>query len=685
MKASQRHNRFVIHNGHLLLAGVAFVLSSFIAGTLDAQDEEFEPIDSTACADCHEASSQGSVFAEDISHSAHDGLDCLDCHLDRGTVPHQELDEPFFVGCQACRNCHDQAAEDYQAHGRSRLGSCEDMPHCYDCHGDHDILPPTAKRSMVHPVNLPQTCGKCHENLDITTKYDILIDHPIQIYARSVHGQATRGGVYVAASCDDCHSSGGTAHKILSPGAPDSSINHFNIPTTCGQCHRAIESDYREGIHGQLVVRGETDAPVCTDCHGEHGILSPDDPLSPVSRSKVAEMTCSPCHESAVLNEKYGIKTERLTTFIDSYHGLKSKAGDTHVANCASCHGVHRILPASDPTSTVNPANLKTTCGECHPSISEAMAATPIHGIGGQGLRTRAAEIVEDIYIVAIVVIIGLMVLHWLIDLQRHLRDVLAKRPQVQRMRADEVVQHALLALSFVSLVISGFALRYDQGFVSRFFFGWEGGFEVRGTLHRIWAVVFMITVVWHAIFLTTARGRKFLHDMMPIRRDFQFFVRRMLHNLGLGRKMESIQRFTYVEKAEYWALMWGTAVMVATGLMLWFDNWFINFLPKGVLDVALVIHFWEAWLASLAILVWHLYSVIFHPHVYPMNPSWITGNMPDDMYELEHPGHLEEAKRQTEEALKRQLERVRRRKANDSDEMENPKTESSDDRKVEP
>ncbi len=97
---------------------------------------------------------------------------------------------------------------------------------------------------------------------------------------------------------------------------------------------------------------------------------------------------------------------------------------------------------------------------------------------------------------------------------------------------------------------------------------------------------------------------------------------------------MECVQRFNYVEKAEYWALVWGTAVMIVTGIMLWFDNWFIQFLPKGVLDVALVIHFWEAWLASLAILVWHLYSVIFHPHVYPMNPSWITGNMPDEMYE---------------------------------------------------
>ena len=234
-------------------------------------------------------------------------------------------------------------------------------------------------------------------------------------------------------------------------------------------------------------------------------------------------------------------------------------------------------------------------------------------------------------------------------------------------------LQHAVLAISFISLVISGFALRYDEGFVAKFFFGWEGGFEVRGTIHRIWAVVFILTILWHAFFLTTTRGRKYVRDMMPIKRDFTFFVRRMLHNLGLCRRMECVQRFNYVEKAEYWALVWGTVVMVVTGLMLWFDNWFIQFLPKGVLDVALVIHFWEAWLASLAILVWHLYSVIFHQHVYPMNPSWITGNMPGDMYEHEHPGHLDEARRDTEEAIRRHLERLQRRDAEEPEDTESP------------
>jgi cytochrome b subunit of formate dehydrogenase len=655
------------------LALAALVLGTVAAG---AQEEgEYETIDSSACIDCHDQSEDGHVYAETLSHSVHEGFACLDCHFDKDTIPHRPSEDVVEVGSESCRMCHEEAAEQYQAHGRSNREADSDVPLCSDCHGGHDILPSSAKHSSTHPLNLPRTCGTCHENLDITTKHEILIDKPIEIYESSVHGQATQGGVYVAATCNDCHSADGTAHRILSPGFPDSSINHFNIPETCGTCHRAIASDFWEGIHGKLVARGETDAPVCTNCHGEHGILSPDDPRSPVSRSKVAESTCSPCHESAVLNEKYGLSSGRLTSFIDSYHGLKSKAGDTHVANCASCHGAHRILPSSDPGSTVNPANVQETCGHCHPGISEKMAAMPIHGVGGEGLMTPAADIVEDIYIVAIVVIIGLMILHWLIDLSRQIRTVLRSRPQVVRMRMDEVWQHLLLAVSFVALVVSGFSLRYDQGWVARFFFGWEGGFELRGLVHRVAALLFMIIIVWHVVFIfTTRRGHGYVRDMMPRRDDFTSFVHKILYNLGRRAKPPLIGRFSYVEKAEYWALVWGTVVMMVTGLMLWFDNWFIQFLPKGVLDVALVIHFWEAWLATLAILVWHMYSVVFNPAVYPMNPSWLNGKMPETMYEEEHPGHFEEARRETEEMVRREMAML----SSDEDDTE-PDSEAED------
>jgi len=77
---------------------------------------------------------------------------------------------------------------------------------------------------------------------------------------------------------------------------------------------------------------------------------------------------------------------------------------------------------------------------------------------------------------------------------------------------------------------------------------------------------------------------------------------------------------------------------MIITGFFLWFDDIAILFFPKGFLDVMLVVHFYEAWLASLAILIWHMYSTIFSPAVYPMNPSWLNGKMPEEFYKHEHP-----------------------------------------------
>ncbi len=638
------------------LLKIAVVLAGLLAAVQPVLADEYEKVDSSSCVSCHEESAHKTKFPDELSRSIHKELACQDCHSDKDTVPHKKQAKNFFAGYEGCGNCHQDEMGQYKFHGVAKAGSLPDLPKCSSCHGSHDILPSSDPHSKTNPANMSATCGVCHENIDLVKKYDILVGTPVKMYGESIHGMATKGGIYLAATCIDCHSSDGSAHKILGPGDPQSSINHFNIPKTCGKCHKGVEKDYWEGIHGKRAAQGETDVPVCTTCHGEHGILSPSDPRSPVSKARVAEATCAPCHESATLNEKYGLPPGRLASFIDSYHGLKSKAGDIHVANCASCHGVHRILPSSDPASTVNAANLQKTCGECHPNITAKLAATPIHGLHG-GLRTKWADIIAKVYLFAIVLIIGAMVLHWLLDLFRQILNLLRRPGQVIRMRPMEVAQHSAVMLTFVALIISGFALRFSQSWLSRFFFGWVGGFQLRGTIHRIAAVLFILTVIWHLVFLFTKRGRGFFLDMWPKMQDFKFFWDRILYNLGRKDNADCIQRFSYVEKAEYWAIVWGSVVMIVTGILLWFDNWFIRYLPKGALDVSLVIHYYEAWLATLAIAVWHLYSTVFNPHVYPMNPSWITGKVPEEIYLHEHPGHFDEARRETDEYLKREAE----------------------------
>ncbi len=599
------------------------------------------------CADCH-SNTGGEPTEVDHHHlagSAHEDLDCTECHADIHQLPH--LDDLATVDCGSC---HEDVAEEYYQHGRGVVGVNDAVPTCTNCHGSHQILPPGEIASKVHPSNLPNTCGACHENQEFIKANNIKFKHPIEVYQKGVHGQATAGGKDTAASCNDCHSTAGSAHHILPPGNLKSTINYFNISKTCGTCHSTIQDEFEKGIHGELVARGEVDAPTCTQCHGEHGILATDDPRSPVSPFRVAEATCTPCHDSAKLNEKYDLPSGRLQSYVDSYHGLKSRAGDQTVANCSSCHMPHLVLAADNPKSSVNTANLEATCGSCHPGMSaEKASETKIHSVAGE-VRSGWPYWVKIIYQILIFCVIGGMAGYCLLDYLRQVRNMMRKK-QVRRMEADEVVQHTVLAISFSVLVVTGFSLRYYDAWWANMLFGREGGAAIRGLIHRGAAIVMTLGAIWHLFYLFTLKGRMFFKDMSLSFLDAKQFYGMMMYNLGRTDEHPQMRRFSFVEKAEYWALIWGTIVMAITGLAMWFESYLVAYLGKGVLEVFLVIHYYEAWLAFLAILVWHMYGVIFNPHLYPMNPSWLNGKMPKEMFEVEHPaaksvGNVDKAKR---------------------------------------
>ena len=245
------------------------------------------------------------------------------------------------------------------------------------------------------------------------------------------------------------------------------------------------------------------------------------------------------------------------------------------------------------------------------------------------------------LYLWLIGLTIGGMILHNAADLFRYIRNM-RNKPWVIRLTPNETAQHWVLALSFIVLAISGFSLRFGEAWWVQALFGWGegGGFLIRGTVHRTAGVVFMICSIWHVVFLLGHRGRRLLRDMAPALVDLDDVKQNLTYFLGRAEHGPRFRRFSYIEKAEYWALVWGGIVMTITGVVLWFDNYFVGSwgLPKVVLDVLLVIHYYEAWLATLAIIVWHGYSVILNPHVYPMNPAWLSGKMPRDMYVNEHP-----------------------------------------------
>jgi len=121
-----------------------------------------------------------------------------------------------------------------------------------------------------------------------------------------------------------------------------------------------------------------------------------------------------------------------------------------------------------------------------------------------------------------------------------------------------------------------------------------------------------------------------------------------MLFNLGLREGEPRFAKFNYAEKLEYWAFLWGTAIMTTSGLLLWFNNFALRHFPKWVSDAATAVHWYEALLATFSILLWHFYMVIFDPLVYPMDLAWLTGKVPADHYRHFRPEYfrsLEETK----------------------------------------
>ena len=174
---------------------------------------------------------------------------------------------------------------------------------------------------------------------------------------------------------------------------------------------------------------------------------------------------------------RFNVPASRVPTYEDSYHGLASSSGQQTVANCASCHGVHNIFPSSDPRSTVNKANLGKTCGKCHPDAGQRFTIGSVHTLPTTTAGGRALDFVKAFYLLAIPVILGFMVVHNLLDWWRKAQRILAQyrvgHGQV-RLTLNERVQHVLLLVSFITLVVTGFALKYPHSFWAEPIVQWE-------------------------------------------------------------------------------------------------------------------------------------------------------------------------------------------------------------------
>jgi cytochrome b subunit of formate dehydrogenase len=432
-------------------------------------------------------------------------------------------------------------------------------------------------------------------------------------------------------------------------------VNRDNIKETCATCHYGIYEILAKSTHSPDVNDTEDKLPVCTDCHSSHQIQRVEK-----ADFRLAIMhQCGDCH------------ADLIDSYSESYHGKVTRLGGSVTAKCYDCHGSHNILPASDPDSMLNEANIVATCRKCHPGSNEAFAAYQPHATHND--REKYPEIFYAYWAMTLLLLgtfafFGIHTILWfmrsfidhakgtaqnhegegshLVESQNGDEDI-----YFRRFQRSHVILHLVVVVSFLTLVFTGMSLKFpDNPYFSRTA-GIFGGPGVLGVLHRIAAIVTFGYLGTHlmTVFRKLQRGEitlrglltedyslvPLLSDAVAIKNNFAWFV-------GLGPRPQ-LGRWTYWEKFDYMAVFWGVTVIGLTGLILWFPESATLVLPGWMINVATVIHSDEALLAAAFIFTVHFFNGHFRPGKWPMDLVIFTGRSTLAEMKKEHPQQYRE------------------------------------------
>jgi cytochrome b subunit of formate dehydrogenase len=607
------------------------------------------------CLDCHEAEFKArkkgqpkewvGVKPENFAKSVHGKLNCVDCHAGIGESPH-----PAKVPPAQCASCHEKPAAQYASsiHGMSHQLGKSDAASCASCHGTHEIGPVKHADSPVFKLNLPQTCGTCHDNKGLTDEYRIKNSQAAGRYLDSIHGRAlVKMGLVVAPSCNDCHG----VHDIKRSVDKSSHSNHANIAATCGQCHIGIEQTYNQSVHGQLLVRGDKRGPVCTDCHSAHDIEKP----ATAHFKGLSDLSCGKCHQ------------DRLEHYRETYHGKAMALGQPNVASevaaCYDCHGHHDVFPVGDPRSRLSKNRIVATCQQCHPGAGPKFTeyqphANPLDKVNYPVLNK--VFLFMTALLVGVFAFFGLHTAFWLFrSVYLYLTDSKTFREAIVKQNADDVqftrfnpferFLHLLVVTSFLLLVITGMPLKFYYTDWARVIFSLMGGAGVARALHHFGAIITFAYFLLHLGDLLVAvwRNRKVVRNpdtgrlelrrlfgavfgpdsMVPSFQDWRDFIAHQKWFFGKGPR-PLFDRWTYWERFDYFAVFWGIAIIGFSGLVMWFPKFFTLFMPGWMINIALVVHSDEALLAAGFIFTFHFFNTHFRIEKFPMDTVIFSGRV---------------------------------------------------------
>jgi cytochrome b subunit of formate dehydrogenase len=590
----------------LILAGGLFIRSQSFAQPPEKQAPQPTPYLS--------ANQQAQEFPTLVN------LQCQGCHGKGKTLPNLG-GEQFHKDAHGAldKSIHAQIGTD----GRPRAS-------CVDCHargGDMTTMVPAEDpQSTVNRGNIAQTCGRCHNEAGRT-------------FHLSIHGRRRDAGDPKPASCADCHGS----HSIEPASDMRSQVNRTNTAeTVCVKCHSDKVADWETSSHGRALGEGWQYAPTCTTCHT--AVSHQKAPLSLRDFNMQMIAKCTGCHAG------------QAPSYRDTFHGQATALDFKLAATCADCHTPHRNLPKSDPRSSVNSANLVQTCSRCHTNANASFVTYDPHPRPHEPERSLLVYYVTRFMNWLLIGVFSFFGIHTLLWLQRSIVAWVRETHETPTDDEQYVVRfapihrftHVLIVVSFLTLAATGLPLMFYYTDWGRALEQVQGGVTMTRFLHRVAALITLGYVVIHVSFIIRnailRRKLSLLYgpeSMVPRWQDFVDFFNMVRWFLYLGPRPK-LDRWTYWEKFDYFAVFWGVPVIGLSGLMLWFPTFFTYFLPGIVLNLAMIIHGEEALLATAFIFAFHFFHNHLRPENFPMDIVIFTGKMTLSRFKNERPVEYE-------------------------------------------
>jgi cytochrome b subunit of formate dehydrogenase/nitrate reductase cytochrome c-type subunit len=387
---------------------------------------------------------------------------------------------------------------------------------------------------------------------------------------------------------------------------------------------------------------------------------------------------CALCHSDQRILTPFGLPNS-AASYLNSFHGKAMLLGSERAAICLNCHvgplqNVHLMLPPDNPNSSVNPARLPSTCRSpmCHPFAAVGVSTAAVH------LELATSHGIDRFIAIGFFLLIIFtfgpsVVLQTLEMLQivcgrhdpahdprRRLAEELLRRPEgrrlLQRFTVHQRVQHWILVVSFTTLVITGFPIKFADREWAGAFAEWFGGFHILRMTHHTAGAVLILGMLYHLAYIgITARqdkrrrGKSIAQTILDLPmvmrwRDWKELWHHLGYLLFLRRTRPEMGRFGLKEKFEYFGVFWGSMLLGVTGILMWANSWTTQHLTGSVLTVANLIHTFEAFLALLHVGVIHLIGVILSPTVFPLSPAMFTGKTPPEELAEAHSVMIAEA-----------------------------------------